>query len=261
MSKVLRSALPIQRLPVRFERQDDWVIALPFFHGGEPRVRSIFRRVAEMRDAEVQTLLDQVLASFSSRHHNLGRVLEEQYDVAAHFIDARDSIDSSRRQLLGSYFTSEYSIASAALFNPSIVAHPDQSDVPAGGLRFIMSLRATGEGHVSSIVFRTGMIQPDHSIHFDPAGALPRRARRSPDQFYLKDLFRRKLQEMAIDQQAVDSVMRFLRDRFTLEELEHAVGESLQKDPGIMHHEDTVEGIRWLARENYQMNLPEDADI
>jgi len=261
MSKVSQTAIPVERLPVKFERQDDWVIERPFFHGGETRVQNIFQRVAEMQDAEVQAVLDQVGAKFAHRHQNLARLLEERYDMAAQLIEARDSIGPSRRQLLGSYFTTEYSVASAALFNPSIVAHPDQDGVPAGGLRFIMSLRATGEGHVSSIVFRTGMIRPDHSIHFDPPGALPRRARLSPDQYYVKDLFRRKLREMAIDQQAVESVLDCLQDRFTLDELEHSISESLQTEPEIMQHEETIEGIRWLARENYQLQLPEDADI
>ena len=71
---------------------------------------------------------------------------------------------SKDRLLIGSYFLAEYSLESAALFNPSIVPHPDQSDLPPGALRFILSLRATGEGHISSITFRTGIIHPDHRI-------------------------------------------------------------------------------------------------
>ena len=77
--------------------------------------------------------------------------------------------------MIGSYFLAEYSLESAALFNPSIVPHPDQSGLPAGALRFILSLRATGEGHISSITFRTGFIHPDQRIEVSSAHRLPHR--------------------------------------------------------------------------------------
>ena len=84
-------------------------------------------------------------------------------------IGASTKADPNRRLLIGSYFTMEYSIESAALFNPSIVPHINQRNLPEGAVRFIMSLRATGEGHVSSIVFRTGVIYSDHEVQMDPA--------------------------------------------------------------------------------------------
>jgi predicted GH43/DUF377 family glycosyl hydrolase len=155
----------------------------------------------------------------------------------------------------------EYAIATAALFNPSIVPHPNQHGVPDGGVRFLMSLRATGEGHVSSIVFRTGIIQADQSIVCDPPRPHLRRVRLSPDQLYSKPLFRRKLREIAIDQQAVDLVMGGVQDRFTLIELERAIADARQAKPELMRLEETLEGIRWLARENYQLRLPDDAHI
>jgi predicted GH43/DUF377 family glycosyl hydrolase len=124
-----------------------------------------------------------------------------------------------------------------------------------------MSLRATGEGHLSSIVFRTGIIQPNREIQVDPPSSLLRRARLSPDQFYWKSLFRRKLGEMAIDQQAADLVLGRLGDRFTVNELEHAIVEARSKKPEILRLEETMEGIRWLARENYHLRLPDNADI
>ena len=94
--------------------------------------------------------------------------------------------------------TMEYSIDSAALFNPSIVPHPDQSNLADGAVRFLMSLRATGEGHVSSIVFRTGVITPDLQVQVDPLPTKLHRARVHPDRFYEKNLFRWKLSEMGL---------------------------------------------------------------
>ena len=85
-------------------------------------------------------------------------------------------LSEQRRLLIGSYFLAEYSLESAALFNPSIVPHPDQTGLPPGALRFILSLRATGEGHISSITFRTGIIHPDHRIEVLHSHRLPHRA-------------------------------------------------------------------------------------
>ena len=257
----MTSTVEVQRLPIRFEGQSEWVITLPFFHGGESRVRSVFRRVAELPDTMVEMLLQQVIDRFVHRHHDIERLLEENYDAASAMSGMKETPGASRRKLIGSYFTMEYAIASAALFNPSIVMHPYQQDVPDGGLRFVMSLRATGEGHVSSLVFRTGVIHADRSVCFDPLGPHLRRARLSPDQFYVKSLFCRKLREMAIDRQVLDLVMSRLDQRFTLIELEQAMSEARRQNPDALWHEETIEGIRWLARENYQLRLPEDADI
>jgi len=255
------SAIPIERLPIRLEANEDWVITRPFFHGGQDRVRSVVQRIERLSDDEVESLLEKVLIRFSHRHSDLAAVLDEHYKTAAAMIGAADPLSATRRRLIGSYFTMEYAIASAALFNPSIVPHPNQNGVSPGGLRFLMSLRATGEGHVSSIVFRTGLIQPDRSIEFYPAGPFPRPARMSPDRFYVKGLFSRKLHEMAIERPAVDLVMSCLPERFTLAELEQAIADVRRRDPEVLRLEETIEGIRWLARENYQLVLPADAYI
>jgi len=257
----MKSRLTVERLPIRFEAEKEWVIALPFLYGGEARVRSIFERVANVSDDEVASLLRVVLEKFAHRHVEIERTLEEHYAKAAELIGTHDRLSESRRRLLGSYFTMEYAIASTALFNPSIVPHPNQKGVPEGGLRFIMSLRALGEGHMSSIVFRTGIIQPDHSIKFNPPGLLPRRVPLSPDQVFVKSIFCRKLREMAIDQRAVDLVLDNLPDRFTMIELEHTVSAARQRKLDIPRLEETIEGIRWLAHENYQLLLPDDGDI
>lgn len=261
MLSTVRSPVPVERLPIRIGADDDLVITLPFLHGGEARVRSIFHRVSNMSDEEVDSLLGEVLSRFEHRHLDFAKVLEEHYDMAAGMVNERDPISEKRRKLLGSYFTLEYSLAAAALFNPSIVPHPNQNGVADGDVRFVMSLRATGEGHISSIVFRTGLIHADRSVEFYPPGAFPRRARLSPDQFFVKALFSRKLREMAIDPLAVELVMRLLPERFTLGELERALSETKSDAIKSVGAEHTIEGIRWLAHENYQLRLPDDAHI
>src|SRR5690606_35240084 len=137
----------------------------------------------------------------------------------------------------------EYSIESAALFNPSIVPHHNQRNLPDGAVRFIMSLRATGEGHVSSIVFRTGLITSDRQIQIDPCGRLARPSRIVPDKQYDKPLFRRKLQDIGVPDEAMDRVLNHLADSFTLAQLEHAIVEARGREPEELPFEKSLQDI------------------
>ncbi|MEA2859624.1 MAG: hypothetical protein QOC72_1663, partial [Methylobacteriaceae bacterium] len=108
---------------------------------------------------------------------------EARADVMEQALAAHGTFSNVQRQLIGAYFLNEYSFEASALFNPSIVPHPDQSDAPKGGLRFVLSLRAVGEGHVSSLTFRAGTIAADGSLSVDPTARLassPRVSRRIP---------------------------------------------------------------------------------
>lgn len=136
-----------------------------------PRVERILERVLGLGAGELQHELDQVLASLTGRHRDVERVLQRRFDdiVGRH---AGDRAVSARQMLLaGAYFTEEYSFEAAALFNPSIVPHPDQSGMTDGALRILLSLRGVGEGHISSIVFRTGSFSPGGALVIDPPSA------------------------------------------------------------------------------------------
>lgn len=255
-----RSSLELERLPIRFESDDSRVITRPFFPGGEPRVRGIIERVRTLSDSEVQTLLDQVLRNFEDRHKDIRSVFKEHYRAAERHSGPVDGFSEARCMLLGAYFTMEYAIQSAALFNPSIVPHLDQSSLADGAVRFIMSLRATGEGHVSSVVFRTGIIDADHTIYFAPASRYSWRARLWTDREYEKRLFHRKLREMGLHESPVDLVMSSLPEFFTFSQLDHAITDSQQAHPEMFQLEETINGIVWLARSNYTLQLPEDSD-
>ena len=255
-----RGSLRVRRLPVTFTSDIRRVITRFFDPGGEARVRNVVERVGRLSDGEVDPLLDQVFVKFRTRHSNIASVLEENYRTAMAMIDLSGDFSRNRRLLIGSYFTTEYAIESAALFNPSIVPHLNQQNLPAGAVRFILSLRATGEGHVSSIVFRTGVIYSDHRIQIDPPSRLTRPIHTVPDKQYDKTLFRRKLKDIGVYEGAVDLVLDRLGDSFTMAQLEHAITEAREAAPEKLQLEETLQGIRWLARSNYQLELAREAE-
>lgn len=169
-----RQALYLRPDPAR-------VIVRPFKPATEPkdlrpnektRANHIVDRVLGLDDAAVASQLADVLENFQGRHRNLLATFELRANEMEEALHGHVSFSSSQRQLVGAYFLNEYSFEASALFNPSIVAHPDQSLAPKGGMRFILSLRAVGEGHVSSLTFRAGTIAKDGSVTIDPTARL-----------------------------------------------------------------------------------------
>src|SRR3954447_15246143 len=167
------------------------VIVRPFKPTTEPRdlnptdktrANHIVERVLNLDPEAAAGQLADVLENFQGRHRNLLKTFERRADEMEEALLAHCTFSEVQRQLLGAYFLHEYSFEASALFNPSIVPHPDQSGIPNGSLRFILSLRAVGEGHVSSLTFRAGVIAADGSIRVDPTARLatsPRIAHRT----------------------------------------------------------------------------------
>jgi predicted GH43/DUF377 family glycosyl hydrolase len=169
-----RRALHLRPDPAR-------VIVRPFKPATEPRdlnptdktrANHIVERVLNLDPQAAAGQLADVLENFQGRHRNLLETFERRADEMEEALLAHCTFSEVQRQLIGAYFMHEYSFEASALFNPSIVPHPDQSGVPKGGLRFILSLRAVGEGHVSSLTFRAGTIAADGSIAVDPTARL-----------------------------------------------------------------------------------------
>lgn len=253
--------IAITRLPIRFESDASRVITLPFMVHGSHRVRTLFERLETLDEAVVGDNLARVLAGYEHRHRDVRSAFREHYVMAATSIGWTDDWDDARRLLAGSYLTMEYAIESAALFNPSIVPLPDQTGVPEGGLRFIMSLRAVGEGHVSSVVFRSGTILADHTMVMDRPARHIHRSRIAPDRSYLKELFRRKLQEMSVPMEVVDIVLDAVPERFTLAQLHEAVEHTMPLHEPIIDAQTVVGSMLWLAQSNYHVTLMPDADV
>jgi len=145
------------------------VLMRPFRPTTDDISRRIVARVMALPEEEVARLLGQVLGEFADRHEQVENIFRKRFAQVMIYLEPSAQPSPERQMLIGAYFTHEYSPESAALFNPSIVPHPDQSGLPKGALRFILSLRATGEGHISSITFRTGIVSAQHRITLAPA--------------------------------------------------------------------------------------------
>ena len=138
---------------------------------GESRAQVVIDRVLGLSGSEAELTLARTIARFSSGHRDLPATLELNFQQVMHGLGRQVMASSLQRQLIGAYFTQEYSLEAAALFNPSMIEHPDQAGCQPGEVRFIMSLRSVGEGHLSSIEFRTGVVG-ETGIRLDVPGRL-----------------------------------------------------------------------------------------
>ncbi|MDF7800237.1 glycoside hydrolase family 130 protein [Pontiellaceae bacterium B1224] len=230
------------------------VILRPFIPSSSRQVSAIIRRVLDLTEEEVALQLDAVMKEFNHRHHQLKAMLYENYERVREHIPPGQVPSLNRELLIGALFFGEYSLESAALFNPSIVPHPDQSGVSKGQLRIIMSLRATGEGHISSIEFRTGLISADGSVSLDPVSDYVSMPKVLPDPSYDNRSFVTKLQEMDFDDKYTSAVMGVLGARFTRRDLAQQMEIVLREAHPATHHlHRTLEHIQWLADSNYEL--------
>ena len=246
----------VERLPIRFAPDDARVITLPFLAGGQDRLRRLFDRVAALDESDVVALLYEVSASYGHRHPDLSVAFQENAGSGAAMAGLRmENWSDARQQLLGAYLTMEFAIDAAALFNPSIVPHPDQSGLNQGELRFIISLRATGEGHVSSIVFRTGVIDRQCRVLLDPPATSLARGRIRPDKTYLKHLIVKRLSEMNGLAPSNQHVLAQLPDAFTLGQLIRSAEQTRPQTRDMPGGPWAVDTLLWLARSNYRIDL------
>jgi predicted GH43/DUF377 family glycosyl hydrolase len=238
------------------------VLARPFWPASRKRVGTICSQVMALSEAEVRTLLSQVEAEFGERHVQIREFLRRRFDEVRPWLRPDQDVSDERRLLLGAYFTHEYSLEAAALFNPSIVPHPDQSDLPAGSLRFILSLRATGEGHISSITFRTGYLDKRGTVTIAAPTRYSLEPTQVPDASYEKTLFARKLQELGLAGDFTRHALDGLGDAFTLDELRTAIGlatEALQARGQVSAA--IARKALALAQSNYEVQFAPDSRL
>jgi predicted GH43/DUF377 family glycosyl hydrolase len=214
----------------------------------DQRSVKIAARVMALPESDVQVLLDGVPAEFGDRQLRIDQFLRRRFDEVSPFLLNGQRLSEERKLLLGGYFTHEYSLEAAALFNPSMVPHPDQSGIPPGSLRFILSLRATAEGHVSSIAFRGGSLDSNGNIKMDVPSRYSLEATQMPNSAFEKPLSERKLQELRLIGDFNREVLNGLPDVFTMAELRASIGRTTKELP-----ESEQESTRTIARETVML--------
>jgi predicted GH43/DUF377 family glycosyl hydrolase len=263
-SRMSVSPIHITRTTIALRPDQSRVLLRPFNSGDVRRTGRIVGWILSLSESKVVGLLNEVLTEFSVRHPRIGDVFLERFEQVRKLLPLDGKLTEPRKLLIGSYFVSEYSLESAALFNPSIVPHPDQSGVPLNGLRFILSLRATGEGHVSSIAFRTGMLHPDGGIEVIPASGFLTEPRQIPNPIYERALFEQKLFELRLTNEFTQGTLDRLGQTFNLKELRRQIGEELKQpcEPGgEKERRNTAKAMRVLAESNYEVQFRPEQEL
>ena len=250
----------VKRKKTRIERNNSRVITRVHIPGDISRISKIINRVINLSESKTEDLLKNVKANFYDRHKNIEQQLFNHFDKVKEYLPENTILSDTRKELIGAYFTMEYSIESAALFNPSIVMHPDQNGAQHGEIRFIMSLRATGEGHISSIVFRSGIIQKDGTFLFDDATEFVQTPSVLHDPSYDSHLFCLKLADMNSWDDTSSRIFDQLPDIFKYRELKVSIN-VIYQDTNFVHNNQTINNINWLANSNYKIKFDEGSKI
>lgn len=236
-----------------------------FFPLDSMRTTELVMRIHYMPDIEAENTFNQILREFSKRHRNITRIFKKHFNKVKNVLDDLkiDSDDLSERKklLIGSYFTMEYSIESAAFFNPSIVEDPDQTGLEEGQKRVILSFRATGEGHISSLVFRRGTIDKQGNLKIHPPGQLIDEAERVKRYRYTKKTFASKLEEMDIPKKLYCQVLDQLPEYFVHTQIKDIVQKILDDNNITIEKQKVLQEIIWLADSHYELNFSLDTDI
>ncbi|WP_153797461.1 glycoside hydrolase family 130 protein [Foetidibacter luteolus] len=255
--------LPIERMNIKVYPDSSRVIAR-FFFSSNDRAKSLIQRVMGLEEDHVYKLVIPLLQEFSKRHRNITRVFERHCKKLEPIFNELqiklDDISLYRKLLIGSYFTHEYSIESAAFFNPSIVEDPDQTELTEGQKRIIISFRAVGEGHISSIVFRRAIIDQHNAITVIPAGEYIDEAEVVRNSIYNKKLFLQKALEAKIDVNVITEVESKLDEHFEYKRLKKFVADSQNLEQDDMRKLE-FEKILWLSDSYHEIQFSLDTDI
>jgi len=260
--KLTSTAIYAKRIGPTIKPDHSRVLLRPFCPTTDDIARRIVQRVMGLTDEQVATEIRSVLGEFADRHQEVEGVFWKRFDEVSLYLDPAATPSHSRQILIGAYFTHEYSPESAALFNPSIVAHPDQSGLASGALRFILSLRATGEGHISSVTFRTGTVSPHGRITLTPPVPFSTEPERIPDAAYDKGLFTHKLEEAGVQNDFCRRVLDKLHDDFTLKQLREVLAASgLTAETTDATASRAARGILLLAESNYEVTFASESRV
>ncbi|BBY28169.1 glycoside hydrolase family 130 protein [Mycolicibacterium sediminis] len=254
------------RLPQRVAADPSRVITQLFvpgqegFEQQESRASAVLKRILALSDDDVDAALSDLAVRFDGRHRDLNGTFARHARELADRLDPDRDLSAARTLLLGATFTSEYSIEGAALCNPSIVAHPDQAGVPAGSLRFAMSVRGIGEGHRSTIGFRSGVVDASGRAVIDVAGPFAGTAAATPAPLD-KAVFRAELAGVRGAGEVADFVLRALGDRFTHGQLEERLAKLRRGLATRNRAEQTIALVRDIAERFYAVEFDSETEL
>lgn len=256
----------VSRKQIIFAPDSSRVIAR-FLHLSDERSTILVQKVLDMSKEEMSTTQSQLLRGYARRHRNISRTLSKNFAKIQPVIKDMgidpDSLSTQQQSLIGAYFTMEYSIESAAFFNPSIVVSPDQTELRSDEKRVIISFRATGEGHISSIVFRAGVLDKNNDLILEPSGKMLAEADKIKRHVYSKESFKQKLQEMHEGKRIISPgfVLDKVGDKFTYGELMKNIAIARDTEGTTEEEITLLNHMIWLASSHYEVNFSIDSAI
>ena len=257
--------IPVTRSPLQIFPDVKRVVARFFFNSTQ-RTIDLAEHLLALSEDEAWGELQQILRSFARRHRDVSNIFRKHYNFVESTLLQHDlpveHISNNRRLLIGAYFTKEYSIEAAAFFNPSCVLAPDQSGLLPDETRLVMSMRATGEGHLSSLEFRHLVVDRDGDIRIDPAADRIEEARFVREHEYNRDNFCRKLTEMSDAEHSCHRIIQTLPPTFTYDELKMRLSKAMhdaETEGGIDQTE--YQEVMWLADSHHDISFSKDTDI
>lgn len=269
-----REARLAVRTDLRLRPDPRRVVARLFLPGqettvpGTSRAAAVVARCLSISPSEVGSELARLLDDYGPRHRRFVDVLDEHFAAVAHRVEDAATLSPGRRRLIGAYFTQEYALETAALFNPSLVAHPEQGADP-DRLRFILSARAVGEGHLSSIVFRSGEIVRSAgaagaagipAITMDPGSVLATTGTRRAGPID-RDNLREQAAAAGADGESLHFVLSDLPATFGSGTLEPALDRLRDQHLTRVHAERTIASIRRVAGASYEVTFDAETDL
>ncbi len=256
--------ISVNRKNIQFLPDSSRVVARFFFNGDE-RTKNLLKRIFTLDEQQISRCLEQTLREFANRHRNISRLFLKHCSNIQHIIESigvdYDAISNDTKMLIGSYCTMEYAIESAAFFNPSIIEDFDQTYLEEGEKRIIISFRATGEGHISSLVFRRAILDKNNDMHMMQVGKHIDLAEIDHKVLYDKVRFTEKIVEMNIPAEFSTSIMDSLPDKFEYYDLKNAVGKVLIDSSISSEHRLALKEMTWLVDSYFDVSFDHDSDI
>lgn len=238
----------ITKSAIRLHATPKAVITRYLEFSGVTRVQNVIGRIAALTDQEATDIMNNLMKEFYGRHQDIHHTFQVHFNKIYELkLAGHEQFSETKQSLLGAMFTMEYSIQSAALFNPSIVQHPDQEDLHPGEQRFIMSLRATGEGHISSIVFKTGVVDNEGKITLNEAPDFFTRLPKHIAYHYKKSFLKTRAQRQPAFNEAV---LDFFPATFTAAYIDTIADIKSEEDASIIA---SLATLQQVADTNYEL--------